>query len=108
MCAALGDGAAPLLAGAEPAPGARLPAYARTARARAATRVAFRLLAAVPPVAAGALSMSAGIDLDQILRWTGLIGVAIAFAIPALLRAAAAARTKAVFEELGQWTEKRA
>ena len=63
-------------------------------------RTTFRLLAAVPPIAAGALSTASGINLDQILRWTGLIGVAIAFFIPSLLRAAAYARSKAVFKAL--------
>ena len=67
-----------------------------------ALRTLFRLLAAVPPILAGALSTASGIDLDQILRWTGLIGVAIAFLIPSLLRAAAFARSKLVHKALAE------
>ena len=80
-----------------------LPSAAPAAGSRGALalRTAFRLLAAVPPILAGALSTASGIDLDQILRWTGLIGVAIAFLIPALLRAAAYARSRAVHAALG-------
>jgi len=65
-------------------------------------RIGFRLAASVPPILAGALSTASGINLDQILRWTGLIGVAIAFAIPSLLRAAAHARCKAVRKAISQ------
>jgi hypothetical protein len=35
-------------------------------------------------------------------RWTGLIGIAIAFAIPSLLRAVAYAQTRAVFKSLAE------
>ena len=102
MAACLGEAAlaaAPGGAGAG-APPPDAPWYLTTPSSRFATRVAFRLLAAVPPIAAGALSTSAGINLDTILRWTGLIGVAIAFLIPSLLRAAALARCRMVYAAL--------
>lgn len=62
-------------------------------------RVTFRLIAAIPPIIAGGLSTLYGINLGQILQFTGLIGVAIAFGIPSLLWAwsyAAMARVKKV------------
>jgi hypothetical protein len=67
-------------------------------------RVVFRLVAAVPPVFAGALSTYYNVNLGTILQFTGLIGVAIAFGIPAVLRlwsfARHAAAVRAVGEEL--------
>ncbi len=112
MAACLGE-AALVAAGAAP-PGASGPSsaaaaappaaggawYLATPTLRFATRTVFRLLAAAPPIVAGALSTSSGINLDTILRWTGLIGVAIAFLIPALLRAAAVARCRMAFAAL--------
>jgi len=64
----------------------RRKAVRRWTRARC-TRVAFRLVAASPPIVAAALSTRYGVNLGQILQFTGLIGVAIAFGIPSVLRA---------------------
>ncbi len=61
-------------------------------------RIAFRLLAAVPPVVAGALSTLYGINLTQILSFAGLIGVGIAFGIPSLLRMWSFARHRAAVD----------
>lgn len=49
------------------------------------TRIGFRLIAAIPPLLAGGLSTMYGVKLGQILQFTGLIGVCIAFGIPSLL-----------------------
>jgi amino acid permease len=73
MCAVLGDSAAAVLAeggegGARRAPTADAPWYLRSRWSRTAMRTLFRLLAAFPPIVAGAISASAGIDLDAILR----------------------------------------
>jgi hypothetical protein len=102
------EGAAPtgtpssLLSLCLPAQGTSSPSSPALSPSALATRTFFRLLAAVPPILAGAASTASGIDLDQILRWTGLIGVAIAFLIPALLRAVSYARSKAVLAALGR------
>jgi hypothetical protein len=74
----------------------RLPAQHR-GRARA---VFFRLLACVPPVFAAALSTWAGVDLGTIFRVIGTLGVAIALAIPSLLRLYSAARHESVLRWL--------
>jgi hypothetical protein len=63
-------------------------------------RILFRLLAAIPPIIAGALSTYYKINLSQILQFTGLIGVAIAFGIPAVLRAWTLARHSQILEIL--------
>ena len=73
MCAVLGDSAAAILAEggegvARRAPTADAPWFLRTHWSRIAMRTLFRLLAAFPPIVAGALSASSGIDLDAILR----------------------------------------
>jgi hypothetical protein len=68
--------------------------------ARAKRRVMFRLIAAVPPVVAGALSTLFGINLTQILSFTGLIGVAIAFGIPSVLRAWSFTRHRAILQSV--------
>ncbi|RYG53177.1 hypothetical protein EON66_08905 [archaeon] len=65
----------------------------RTRRGHRLITVCFRLVAAVPAVV-GAAFVS---NLDNILQFTGLIGIAIAFLIPAVLRVFALAKTRAVF-----------
>ena len=68
----------------------------RTMSVQARRRIMFRLIAAVPPVIAGALSTFYGINLTQILSFTGLIGVAIAFGIPSFLRLWSFTRQRAI------------
>lgn len=65
----------------------------RTRRGHRLVTICFRLIAAVPAVV-GAAFVS---NLDNILQFTGLIGIAIAFLIPAVLRVFALAKTRAVF-----------
>jgi hypothetical protein len=65
-------------------------------------RVAFRLLAAVPPIVAGGLSTLYGINLTQILSFAGLIGVGIAFGIPSLLRMWSFARHRAAVDSAAE------
>lgn len=72
----------------------------RTMSRQARRRIMFRLIAAVPPVIAGALSTFYGVNLTQILSFTGLIGVAIAFGIPSFLRIWSFTRQRGILEEL--------
>ena len=70
-----------------------LPWYLRSRRNHWWTKVGFRLLAAVPPVVVTAFVS----DLGVILTFTGLVGVAIAFTIPAMLRLFGLAKQRAMF-----------
>jgi hypothetical protein len=73
-----------------------------TMTAAARRRVFYRLAAAVPPILAGALSTLFGVDLTQILSFTGLIGVAIAFGIPSVLRLWSFARHRAILRSVAE------
>ena len=74
------------------------PWYLRTKRGHRLTKVMFRLLAAVPPVVIAAFVT----DLGNILQFTGLVGVGIAFTIPALLRIYSLARSRVVFAHVSR------
>jgi hypothetical protein len=65
----------------------------RRARTRAA---AFRLLAAAPPLFVSALATWLGLNLGQIFRVVGALGIVIALVVPALLRIQSYARHEAV------------
>lgn len=69
------------------------PWYLATRRRHRLTTIAFRLIAAVPPVI-GAAFVS---DLGNILQFTGTIGVAIAFTVPAILQLSSFAKLRGVF-----------
>ena len=71
----------------------RRPWFLRTRRGHRYTKIGFRLLAAVPPVIVAAFVS----DLGVILQFTGIVGVAIAFIVPALLRIYSSAKMRAVF-----------
>lgn len=73
--------------------GAPVPWYLRTARMHGLTKIAFRLVAAVPPLVVTAFVS----DLGVILQFTGLVGVAIAFTIPALLALYGRAKQRSMF-----------
>jgi amino acid permease len=70
-----------------------LPWYLRSRRNHWLTKTGFRLLAAVPPVVVTAFVS----DLGLILTYTGLVGIFIAFTIPAMLTVWARAKQRAVF-----------
>jgi len=65
----------------------------RTRRGHRAVTTCFRMLAAVPPVLV-AFGVS---SLGNVLEFTGLVGVAIAFAVPACLALFAFAKQRALF-----------
>lgn len=72
--------------------GAPKPWYLRTRRGHRATKILFRLSAAVPPVVLTFFML----PLGTILQLTGTVGVAIAFVIPALLQLYSSAKLRAL------------
>lgn len=80
----------------------QLPTYASTPRKRKYALTSFRLLAAVPPLIAVTISARVGVNLETILKYTGLVGVGIAFAIPSLLRLHSWIHTRRVFSLLSK------
>jgi hypothetical protein len=67
--------------------------FLRTRRGHRVVATLFRLLAAVPPIVVAFFVR----DLGNVLEFTGLIGVAIAFLVPAMLALYSEARQRAVF-----------
>ena len=62
--------------------------------------ITFRLLAAVPPLFVSAISTYAGMNLGQIFRVIGSLGILIALTIPSLLRIQSYARHEAVLRHV--------
>jgi len=61
---------------------AERPWAVRTRRRFRCTQIAFRVLAAAPPIVGAAFVR----DLGVILKWTGILGVLVVIAVPALLQ----------------------
>lgn len=83
--------------------GPQRPLYMRTKRGHRATTIAFRMLAAIPPICV-AFAVD---DLGNVLQFTGLVGVAISFTVPAALAIFSLAKQRAIFGALSAYLLKR-